>query len=87
MLNAPMLPIHKISISGAGGYECDKTEATLKGSSFILDVDGATFRFNVSKDGDIMISLINGTHCEITADNKGYPAIKLMDLFHATQSE
>lgn len=59
-----------------GDLDNKSNEIQVPNGDFALVVDGSRYRFQIDKNGDLILPLINGTDARITTHN-GYPAIKL----------
>lgn len=64
-------------------YECGavdnrSSEVQITNRDFAIAVGDKSYRFQIDRDGNLILPLINGVDCKITA-YYGYPAVKLID--------
>ena len=69
---------HTIYIHECGGYLSNRSSSidVLYGD-FALVVGDKSYRFQIDKNGNLILPLINGVDCKITTYSS-YPAVKLI---------
>jgi hypothetical protein len=69
----------KIIIKECGTTDPNKTEIDITTDDMGIYVDDKFYRFDIDKNGNLIIALINGVDAKITTTQYGgYPAVKLV---------
>lgn len=68
----------KIHVHGCGNdYGTTSNEIEIEHGDFMLKVGDKNYRFQIDRDGNLNLRLINGSDCKIICDS-GFPAVKLI---------